>query len=109
MTKSSEKQAWLVLEAELELAKDNPAKAGLAAMRVIILHPESVHVGPALYWAARSCEGLQRPLKAIELYEECLEKTPKGTKSKPASKWHVSMRRRATARLAALKKQAPDR
>lgn len=93
--KRSERQAWLLLEAELEHAKKHYARAGLAAMRLAILHPSSDRVGAALYWAGRSYEGLERPHKAIDLYEECLAQ--KRTKS--------SIRKRARTRLAALRER----
>jgi tetratricopeptide (TPR) repeat protein len=99
ITVSTEKQAWLLIRAEVELADKQFAKAGLAAMRVVILYPDSEHGAEALYWAGRSYEGLQRSAKAIELYEECL--THQGT--------NASIHKLVTARLKALEKQADDR
>lgn len=69
---SAERNAWRIVEAELEIARQNYAKAGLVAMRVVILHPKSRQVGVAYYWTARAYEGLGRPRKAIELYESCV-------------------------------------
>jgi tetratricopeptide (TPR) repeat protein len=99
ITASAEKQAWLLVRAEVEYADKQFAKAGLAAMRVVILYPESEHIAEALYWAGRSYEGLKRPAKAIELYKECL--THQGH--------DASTHKLAKARLKALEKQADDR
>lgn len=70
VTSVAEKQSWLLVESELEIARKNYAKAGLAAMRVVILYPESEQIGPALYWCGCAYEGLGRPRKALELYRE---------------------------------------
>ncbi|MBN2562445.1 MAG: hypothetical protein JXQ75_16085 [Phycisphaerae bacterium] len=96
---SSERQAWWVIEAELEYSDKQYAKAGLVAMRLVILHADSKHVGDALYWAARSYEGLERPHKAIQLHEECLAH----------GHTKASIRKLAKARLAALQKRASAR
>lgn len=96
-TKSrAERDAWRVVEAELEYAGKNYAKAGLVAMRIVILRPKSQQVGAALYWAGRAYEGLQRPQKSIELYEACLKH--ESTKR--------SIRQKAEKRLAKLKEQS---
>ncbi len=107
--KRSERLAWLLVAAELEHAKKRYDRAGLAAMRLVILHPRSEHVGTALYWAARSYEGLQRPRKAIELYNECLRKTSKRRNAERSKRGLGSIRKHAKARLAAMRKQVPDR
>lgn len=67
------KDGWTLVEAELELSQNNPVKAALLAMRVVILRPESEHAAPALYLAGRAYEKIGRPSKAIELYRECLD------------------------------------
>ncbi len=97
--KRSERQAWLLLEAELEIARERWAKAGLAAMRLVILHPGCERVGAAQYWAGRAYEGLERPRLAAVLYE----------RSVSAKKAKSSIRERAKARLAAIRKRVPRR
>ncbi len=69
----SVRDAWRVTEAELEYARKDYPRAGLAAMRVVILSPQSERVGNALYWAGRAYERIGRVSKAVELYEECIE------------------------------------
>ncbi len=64
---------WRIIEAELEYARKDYPRAGLAAMRVVILSPQSKRVGIALYWAGRAYERIGRVGKAIELYEECVD------------------------------------
>jgi len=103
--KRSERLAWLLFEAELEYTKKHCAKAALAAMRLVILHPRSDHVGAALYWAGRSYEGMKRPHMAIELYEECLQATSKGHNGETSGRKAASICKRAKARLAVLRKQ----
>lgn len=71
-TKPAEEPVWLVLEAELLHAGKDHTGAGLAAMRVVVLHPQSEHVAAALYWAGRSFESMGRRHKALRLYAECL-------------------------------------
>lgn len=66
------KQSWQIVEAELEYELKNYAKSGLIAMRIVILSPESEQVGEALYRAGKAYEKLERPSKALELYEECV-------------------------------------
>lgn len=95
--KRAERQAWLLFAAELEHAKGEHAKAALAAMRLVILHPKCDHVGAALFWAGRSYEGLHRPHKAIELYDRCLTRKDTGS----------SIRKGAKARLAIVRKKVP--
>lgn len=75
----AEREAWQLFECELALANDQAARAGLTAMRLVILTPESDNVGAALFWAAKSYEALKRPTKAMELYRECAahKTTPK--------------------------------
>ncbi|MFQ5425154.1 MAG: tol-pal system YbgF family protein [Phycisphaerae bacterium] len=70
--RKSEQAAWEVVAAELSFAEKDYPRAGLAAMRVVVVHPDSPHVAGALYWAGRSYEAMKRPAKAAELYEECL-------------------------------------
>ena len=96
--KRSERQAWLLLAAELAHTKGEPARAALAAMRLVILHPKCDHVGAALFWAGRSYEDLRRPHKAIALYNQCLERKGAGS----------SIRKRARARLAIVRKKVPE-
>jgi hypothetical protein len=95
--KRSERRAWLLLAAELGHAKGEHAEAALAAMRLVILHPKCDRVGAALFWAGRSYEGLRRPHKAIELYDQCLSRKDTGS----------SVRKRAKARLAIVRKKVP--
>jgi predicted Zn-dependent protease len=65
------KDQWRIVEARLELERNEYAKAGLIAMQVVLLRPKSDEVATALYWTAKAYEGLGRPAKAIQLYEEC--------------------------------------
>jgi tetratricopeptide (TPR) repeat protein len=85
---STERTQWILIEAELEFALKRFSKSALAAMQIVILHPKSAEVGPALYWAARSYDSLGRPEKAVALYEECLanKKTPKDLRSAAAAR-----------------------
>ena len=91
----AEREAWMLIDAEYRLAKKQPAAAGLAAMRLVILRPDSERVGEALYWAGRSYEGLKRPYKAIELYGQCLAH----------QKTHDPTRKLAKARLTKIEKR----
>ena len=68
----AERNAWRIVEAELAIAQERYARAGLVAMRIVILHPKSRQVGVAFYWSARAYEGLGRKQKAIALYESCV-------------------------------------
>lgn len=70
--KGAERNAWRIVEAELAIAQERYARAGLVAMRIVILHPKSRQVGVAYYWSARAYEGLGRRQKAIALYESCV-------------------------------------
>ena len=90
---------WNLCEAELELAKGRAAKAGLAAMRVVVQRPRTEQAGEGLYWAARAYEKLQRPPKAADLYRECLEQ----------KRLTASVRKKAQASLAALEKKVDSR
>jgi len=83
-TNRAERNAWAIVEAELAYARKQYARAGLAAMRIVILHPKSKQVGAALFWAARAYEGLRRPDKAIELYQSCVrhKTTPRPIRDK---------------------------
>ncbi len=97
--KRAERQAWLLLRAELDCAKKNYPRAGLAAMRLVILHPRSGQTGDALYWAGRAYEGLGRPHQAAALYDECLAH----------QRTKASIRKLVQARQAALPKQVSTR
>ncbi|HKQ49153.1 MAG TPA: hypothetical protein VJZ71_13865 [Phycisphaerae bacterium] len=99
--KASDEEAgrWNLCEAELELARGRSAKAGLAAMRVVVQRPRTEQAGEGLYWAARAYEKLQRSPKAAELYRECLEQ----------KRLAASVRKRAQASLAALEKKVDSR
>lgn len=66
------KQTWQIVESELEYELKDYARSGLIAMRIVILSPESEQVGEALYRAGKAYEKLERPAKALELYEECV-------------------------------------
>ncbi|MCB9854584.1 MAG: hypothetical protein H6818_02770 [Phycisphaerales bacterium] len=68
---SRRKDQWKLIEARLELERENFARAGLLAMEVVILRERSEEHAAALYWAGRAYEELGRPNKAIQLYEEC--------------------------------------
>ena len=94
--KPEDRPYWLILEAELRFAKKEFARSGLAAMRVVALHPDSPHVSAGLYWAGRCYEALGLAEKASGLYRECL-----GHKSISAS-----VREAAQGRLAGLGKKA---
>lgn len=96
---SDEAVRWKLLESEWELADGHPAKAGLAAMEVVVLRPKSEWAGEGLYWAARAYESLNRPAKAADLYRECLEH-----KNLPSS-----IRKAAEERRMALTKSAPPK
>lgn len=93
---SAERNAWRIVEAELAMAQERYAAAGLAAMRVVILHPRSRQVGVAYYWTARAYEGLDRPRMAVSLYESCVAHKTTGR----------TIREKAETRLAALKPKA---
>lgn len=69
---SAERAAWWLLEAELQLRRNDYAAAGLAAMKLVVFDPKSGRAGEALYLTGQAYEGLKRPRKAIELYQECL-------------------------------------
>lgn len=79
MRQQAEREAWQLFECELALARDQAARAGLTAMRLVILTPDSANVGAARYWAAKAYEALGRPAKAMELYRACAahSSTPK--------------------------------
>lgn len=94
--KRAERNAWRIVEAELAIAQERYARAGLVAMRIVILQPKSRQVGVAFYWTARAYEGLGRPRKAIALYESSL--AHKTTRR--------STREKAEKRLAKLKAKA---
>lgn len=85
---SRRKDQWRIVEARLELERNEHAKAGLLAMEVVILRPRSDEVAAALYWTAKAYEGLDRPDKAIQLYEEC-----RAHKTAPDSLVKVASRR----------------
>ena len=94
----AERDAWAIVSAELEHAKKNYAKAGLVAMRLVILRPKSAQVGAALYWVGRAYEGLGRPHKSIELYEACIEhKTTKRKTLQRAEKKLARLKERLEA------------
>jgi len=94
--KPEDRPYWLILEAELRFAKKEFARSGLAAMRVVAIHPDSPHVPAGLYWAGRCYEALGLAEKASGLYRECL-----GHKS-----INTSVREAAQGRLAGLGKMA---
>ncbi|MCG3138410.1 MAG: hypothetical protein HJJLKODD_02274 [Phycisphaerae bacterium] len=57
------------------LAKDRNDyyQAGLVFMRVTIHFPKSRFAAPSLYWTGQVHEKIERPAKAVELYQACLE------------------------------------
>ena len=65
---------WYLIETRVEFARKRLPRGMLAAMRLVILLPDHPRVPEALVWVARGYEDLDRPTKAIELYEECLSK-----------------------------------
>ncbi|MFQ5502489.1 MAG: tol-pal system YbgF family protein [Phycisphaerae bacterium] len=92
------RDGWRIVESEMEFSRKRYARAGLAAMRVVILHPKSEHHGAALYWASRAYEGLGRPGKAAELYKRCIDhKSTRG-----------SIRKKAENRLKAIEAPTGD-
>lgn len=72
----SKKDEWTIVESYLELERKNYAKAGLLAMQIVILREKSDEFARALFCAGRAYEGLGRPNKSIELYEECRRHQP---------------------------------
>jgi hypothetical protein len=90
---------WLLCEAELELARGRATKAGLAALRVVVLRPRTDEAAEGLYWAARAYEKLQRGDKAADLYRECLEQ----------KRLAASIHKKAQDRLTALDKKDDSR
>ena len=90
-TKATDDRArWSLFEAELELAQDRPAKAGLASMRVVVQRPKSEFAGEGLYWTAQAYERLGREAKATELYRECLEHKPLATSIRTKAEDHLA-------------------
>lgn len=87
----AEREAWQIFECELALARDQATRAGLSAMRLVILTPDSANVGAALYWAAKSYEALGRTAKAKELYRECAahKSTPKNVHDAATKRLHA--------------------
>ena len=51
--------------------RDDFIRAGLAAMRVVIHFPQSRFCAGSMYMAAQVHEKINRPTKAMELYEDC--------------------------------------
>ena len=96
--KGSARSAWRIVEAELAIAQEKYPRAGLVAMRIVILHPKSRQVGVALYWTARAYEGLGRPRKALALYESCAaHKTTRRSIREKAEKRLVKLKAKAHA------------
>jgi hypothetical protein len=84
--------AWIVLQAELALARDEPQRGGLLAMQVVLNERRTLFLPEAIFVAAQSQERLGRIAQAVELYQRCA--------ADPGSP--EDYRRRATERLEAL-------
>jgi TolA-binding protein len=85
---TTERLAWSLVEADIEYADKRYAASGLAAMRVVILHPKTPEAGEALFAAARAYEKLDRSAKAGQLYEECVQhmRAPAAVKARAADR-----------------------
>lgn len=96
--KGADRAMYILMTAELLLTQKYYDRAGLECMRVVVEYPGNPVVGRALYCAGLSYEGLERPSKALELFEEAVRNSPNDPETREA----------ASARAAALKKAADD-
>lgn len=94
----SSRDVWWLAESEYELAAGHADRAGVAAMKVVAVMPDSPYYAEALFAAGRAYETL-RPEKARNLYEECL-KSPRCDED---------LKAQAALRLAALAKAQASR
>lgn len=94
--KGLDRAIYLLLTGELLLAQKYYDRAGVECMRVVVEYPGSPAVGRALYCTGLAYEGLERPAKALELYEEAVRNSPNDPETREA----------AAARLKALQKDA---
>lgn len=97
--KPEERGEWWLLEARLEFAREQYPEAGLAAMRIVALLPESKRVADGWYWAGRAYEKMNRPEKANQLFKKCFDRAA------PES----DLQKKARARLTAHQKKAGPR
>jgi len=88
---------WYMLETRVEFAANRFSSGALAAMKLVILLPEHKRVAEALMWAGRAYEELDRPSKAIGLYEECLTKKHIDPVTKINARESIDRLRRKTA------------
>ena len=94
--KGVDRAVYLLLTGELLLAQKYYDRAGVECMRVLVEYPGSPAVGRALYCTGLAYEGLERPAKALELYEESVRNSPNDPETRDA----------AAARVKALQKDA---
>lgn len=94
--KGVDRAVYLLLTGELMLAQKYYDRAGVECMRVVVEYPGSPAVGRALYCTGLAYEGLERPAKALELYEESARNSPNDPETREA----------AAARVKALQKDA---
>jgi len=96
--KGADRATYVLMTAELLLAQKYYDRAGLECMRVVVEYPGNPAVGRALYCAGLSYEGLERPAKALELFEEAVRNSPNDAPTREA----------AAARVKALKQAAEN-
>lgn len=96
--RSEEVADWRLMDARVQLALRRHEAAGLAAMKIVILQPDSPRVAAALCLTAEAYEGMGRPSKAAELYESCLARKPP----------EAALRRRAEEGLARVRPMVPQ-
>jgi len=94
--KGVDRAVYLLLTGELLLAQKYYDRAGVEFMRVVVDFPGSPAIGRALYCTGLVYEGLERPAKALELYEESIRNSPNDAETRDA----------AAARVKALRKDA---
>ena len=94
--KGVDRGVYLLLTGELLLAQKYYDRAGVECMRVVVEYPGSPAMGRALYCTGLAYEGLERPAKALELYEESIRNSPQDAETREA----------AAARVKALQKDA---
>ncbi|RIK68860.1 MAG: hypothetical protein DCC65_01645 [Planctomycetota bacterium] len=97
--KSEDIADWRILDAKIQLQLKRYEAAGLAAMKVVILQPDSPRVAEGLCLTGEAYEGLGRPEKAASLFRECMN----------TKRVDPEVRRRAEAGLARLKGKVPSK